>query len=298
MMRFPTLLAVLALPAVSLAQVPADADSAKALVTSYGAWRAAMVRKDAAAWQRSTAAHRQVEVRNRLASEKRAFPAALFELPVPPPSLEGLKLIHLSLRGATAKAAFFGKINFGIGGDPTENVMVLSFVNSGGWKYDRADFVNLAALPEVRKELAAGNLKYVAETPEFQASGVVPPTPPAVPRAQYIAKVYVFCPGREVQVQVNQLSRHRFANAKEAEVVLGGAKNGPNTITYTAKGLEGGTGKEALALRIYLMSEIAGTQPLKVFEYQVREGEVLRPFGSTTFNVDAVMAGKLIPGAR
>jgi hypothetical protein len=298
MMRFPTLLAILALPAVSLAQVPADATSANALVSSYEAWRGAMVRKDAAAWQRNTAAHRQVEVRNRLASEKRAFPAALFDLPAPPPSLDGLKLIHLSLRGATAKAAFFGKINFGIGGEPTENVMVLSFVNSGGWKYDRADFVNLAALPEVRKELAAGNLKYVAETPEFQAGGVVPPTPAVVPRAKYIAKVYVFCPGREVQVQVNQISRHRFANAKEAEVVLGGVKDGPNTITYTAKGLEGGTGKEALAVRVYLMSEIAGTQPLKAYEYQVREGEAVRALGTATFNIDAAAAARLLPAGR
>jgi hypothetical protein len=298
MTRFTILLAVLVLPAVSPAQAPAEAAAAKALVVSYDAWRAAMVRKDAAAWQRTTAAHRQVEVRNRLASEKRAFPAAVFDLPAPPPSLDGLKLIHLSLRGATAKAAFFGKINFGVGGDPTENVMVLSFVNGGGWKYDRADFVNLAALPDVRKELAAGDLTYISETPEFQAGGVVPPTPPAVARAKYIAKVYVFCPGREVQVQVNQLSRHRFANAKEAEIVLGGAKDGANTITYTAKGLEGGTGKEALAIRVYLMSEIAGTQPLKAFEYQIREGEPLRAFGTATFAVDAAVAAKLLPAGR
>ena len=35
-------------------------------------------------------------------------------------------------------------------------LIVLSFVNQGGrWLYDRADFVNLEGLPEVRKELAA-----------------------------------------------------------------------------------------------------------------------------------------------
>jgi hypothetical protein len=297
MTRFPIFLAALALPAAALAQAPADS-TAKTLVATYDAWRGAMVRKDASSWQRTTAAHRQAEIRNRLVSEKRPFPAAVFDLPAPPPSLDGLKMIHLSQRGATAKAAFFGKINFGVGGDPTENVLVLSFVNDGQWKYDRADFVNLAALPEVRKELAAGNLKYVAETPDFQAGGTVPPTPPAVPAAKYIAKVYVFCPGREVQVQVNQLSRHRFANAKEAEVVLGGAKDGANTVTFTAKGLEGGTGKEALAVRIYLMSEIAGTQPIKAYEYRVDEGGAAKGFETGTFTVDPSTAAKLLPARR
>lgn len=299
MTRFLTLFSVLFLPSAGLAQAPIPAANvSKALVATYAGWRAAIIGKDVPAWQRTTAAHRQAEIRNRLVSEKRPFPAGVFQLPSPPPPLDGLKMIHLSQRGATAKAAFFGKINFGVGGEPTENILVLSFVNAGSWRYDKADFVNLAALPDVRKEIAAGDLKYIAETPDFQASGTVPPVPPAVPPAKYIAKVYVFCPGREVQVQVNQFSRHRFANAKEAEIVLGGAKDGVNSITYTAKPLEGGTGKEALAIRVYLMSEIAGTQPVKAYEYRVDEGGALKPFGNGTFSVDAATAAKLVPKAR
>lgn len=297
MTRILTLLSFFLLTAMLPAQAQA-ANTGKVLVATYSNWRTAMIRKDVPAWQRTTAAHRQAEIRNRLVSEKRPYPAGIFELPAPPPSLDGLKMIHLSQRGATAKAAFFGKINFGVGGEPTENILVLSFVNSGAWKYDRAEFVNLAALPEVRRELLAGDLKYVAETPDFQASGVVPPTPPAVPAAKYIAKVYVFCPGREVQVQVNQFSRHRFANAKEAEVVLGGAKDGANNVTYTVKGLEGGTGKEALAIRVYLMSEIKDTQPVKAFEYRVDEGGAVKPFGTGSFTVDAATAAKLVPKVR
>jgi hypothetical protein len=297
MTRFFTTIVLVAATAASHAQAPA-ADTAKALVSTYSAWRTAIVRKDLSGWQRTTAAHRQAEIRNRLVSEKRPFPGGVFDLPAPPPALDGLKMIHLSEVGATAKAAFFGKINFGVEGEPTDNVIVLSFINSGGWRYDRADFVNLAALPEVRKELGEGNMKYVSETPDFQASGVVPPTPPAVPAAKYIAKVYVFCPGREIQVQVNQFSRHRFANAKEAEIVLGGALDGVNNVTYTSKGLEGGTGKEALSIRIYLMSEIDGTKPIKAYEYQVQEGGVVNGFGKGTFTVDPAMAAKLLVPAR
>jgi hypothetical protein len=298
MTRILALFAALLMPAAALAQAPAAADTGKALVATYSAWRNAMVRKDYPAWQRTTAQHRQVETRNRIVSEKRPFPGAVFDVPAPPPALDGLKMIHLSQKGPTAKAAFFGKINFGIGGEPTDNVLVLSFVSNGGWRYDRADFVNLAALPEVRKELAAGNLNYVSETPDFQASGTVPPTPQPVNAAKYIAKVYVFSPGREVQVQVNQISRHRFTNAKDAEIVLGGAKDGANPVAYTVKGIEGGTGKEALAIRVYLMSEIPGTQPIKAFEYQVQEGEPVKNFGTGTFSVDATTAGKLVQPGR
>lgn len=264
------------------------------LENSYNAWRNAMVRKDASAWQRATAPHRRMEVKNRILSEKRTFPAGVFDLPAPPPALKGLGFLEASQNGPTAKASYFGKVDFGIGGEPTDNLLVLSFVRGGGgWLYDRADFVNLAALPEVRGELAKGDLRYLRETPETKPSGVVPPTPIEVGTAKYIAKVYVFCPGREVQVQVNKISRHRFANAKESEVVIGGAKDGPNEVQFSVKRLEGSTGNEALTIRVYLMSQVAGVNPVKVYEYQIAEEGKPEPFGSANFVVDAVTVAKL-----
>jgi hypothetical protein len=265
-----------------------------ALESNYNAWRDAIIRRDAATWQKVTATHRRMEVKNRILSEKRAFPAAVFELPAPPPSITGLKFLEAKQNGATAKASYFGKIDFGVGGSPTENLLVLSFVRGGaGWLYDRADFVNLTALPEVRKELAAGDLKYLKETPEAQPSGVVPPTPIEARPVKYIAKVYAFCPGREVRVQINKISHHRFANVQEAEVVIGGAVDGPNEVRFSTKKLEGATGKEAMTIRVYLMSEVAGVKPLKAFEYQVPENGVAKPFGSGTFAVDAATVAKL-----
>jgi hypothetical protein len=272
----------------------AEQDLRTSLESSYNAWRDAIVKKDAAAWTRATAEHRRIEVKNRILSEKLPFPAAVFNLPTPPPSIAGLKFLEAQQSGLTAKSAYFGKIDFGVGGAPTENLIVLSFVRGGrGWLYDRADFVNLAALPAVRKELAAGDIKYLKETPEARPSGVVPPTPIEVAPAKIIAKVYVFCPGREVQVQVNKVSRHRFANAKEAEIVIGGAVDGFNEVQFSTKKLEGATGKEAMTIRVYLMSEVAGVQPIKIFEYQVAEGGVAKPFGTSNFVVDAGVMAKL-----
>lgn len=264
------------------------------LESSYNVWRDAITRRDAASWQRATAPHRQMEVKNRIVSEKRAFPAAVFDLPAPPPSIKGLKFLEAKQNGATAKASYFGKADFGVGGEPSDNLLVLSFVRGGaGWLYDRADFVNLAALPEVRKELAAGELKYLKETPEAQPSGVVPPVPIEARPAKYIAKVYVFCPGREVRVQVNKISQHRFANAKEAEIVIGGAVDGLNEVQFATKKLEGATGKEAMTIRVYLMSEVPGVKPVKAFEYQVAENGEVKPFGTSNFIVDATTVAKL-----
>jgi len=258
------------------------------LETTYNAWRQSISNRDFAGWERATASHRRLEVRNRILSEKRAYPAAIFDIPAAPPAISGLKFLEATQNGPTAKASYFGKIDFQVDGQPTDNLLVLSYVREGSnWLYDRADFVNLEGLPDVRKELAAGDLSYLKETPEARASGEVPPMPIAVSGAKYIAKVYVFCPGREVLVQINKVSRHRFANAKEAEIVIGGAKDGPNEVQYSIKKLEGGTGKEAMTIRVYLFSEVEGVKPVKAFEYQLQEGEPLKNFGTEMFQVDA-----------
>lgn len=272
----------------------AQDDLRPVLERTYETWRAAMLRKDAATWQRITAPHRRMEVKNRIVSEKRAFPAAVFELPAPPPPLAGLKFLEATQNGATAKASYFGKVDFGVGGTPTDNLLVLSFIRAGtGWLYDRADFVNLGGLPAVRKELAEGNLQYLKETPEARPDGVVPPTPIEARPAKTIAKVYVFCPGREVQVQVNKISRHRFANTKEAEIVIGGAVDGLNEVQYSVRKLDGGTGGEAMTIRVYLLSQTQGVKPIKAFEYQLNEGEEPKPFGTGNFVVDAAMLQRL-----
>ena len=276
--------------------MPASADDAlrETLERTYATWRNAMIRKDFNAWQRITAEHRVMEVRNRIVSEQRPFPASVFEIPAAPPALDGLRFLEVARNGRTAKASYFGRINFGVGGAPTENLLVLSFVQGNrGWQYDRADFVNLSALPEVRRELATGDLRYLRETPEIRPSGDVPPTPVAVPPAQYIAKVYVFCPGREVQVQVNRASRHRFTNAQEAELVIGGARDGRNEVQFSIRQLEEGPADKPMTIRVYLLSTIEGVMPVKAFEYLVREGEEPQPFGTRDFEVDAATAARI-----
>jgi hypothetical protein len=281
---------ILIFPSISMA----DEVLRTNLEKTYSVWRDSLIKKDFRIWQQVTAEHRRVEVKNRIISEKLPFPASVFNLPAPPPLLSGLKFLTANQNGRTAKAAYFGKIDFGVGGEPTDNLLVISFIQSGDrFLYDKADFVNLTALPEVREELAAGDLTYLKGVPEAQPSGVVPVTPVAVQPATTIAKVYVFCPGREVEVLVNKVSRHKFINSKEAETVIGGARNGANEVQYAIRKLEEGSGKEALTIRVYLLSEVAGVKPIKVFEYQVEEKGAVAPHGSANFDLNQALHTKL-----
>ena len=279
----------------SLAVISTAQDALRpALEANYNAWRQAIVNKDFGTWDRVTASNRKVEVRNLIYSEKRPFPASIFAIPAVPPALGGLKFLEATQSGPTAKASYFGKVDFEVDGTPTDNLLVLSFIREGNtWLYDRADFVNLGGLPAVRRELETGDLSYLEETPEARASGQLPP--PAIPvnPAKYIAKVYVFSPGREVHVQINKVSRHRFANAKDAQIVIGGAKDGPNEVQFSVKKLEGGKGNEAMTIRVYLLSEVQGVKPVKAFEYQLQEGEQPKEFGTQVFNVDEMMVRQI-----
>jgi len=253
----------------------------------YMQWRSAMIKKNYNLWSQYTAAHKQITVRNRILSEKRNFPAHVFALPAAPPTVKGLKVLRVESKGATASAVYFGKVDFGVGGNPTENIYHLQFVHErGGWKYSNADFFNLNLLPKERAKLKAGDLSFGNQN-GFAPSGRVPVKPISIKGVQYISKVYVFCPGREVKLKVNKISDHIYQNNKVSEVVIGGARNGNNEISYAIKSIEGGTGKEAMTIRVYLMSTVKGVQPIKAFEYQVKEGEAVKPFGTGYFTLGA-----------
>lgn len=280
--------------AASPAAAQADSQLGERLERVYGQWRSALMTRNVAVWQAVTASHRQAQVRNRLVSERRAYPAGVFELPAAPPALAGLKCVSAKQKGPTAKLVYFGKVDFGVGGEPTDNLYVVSFVQEGStWKYDSADFVSLAGLPAERAEIAAGKHGYLDETADFQPDGELPAPPPAVGQPQFLAKVYIYAPGRDVRVQVNKLSNHRVVNNREADIVIGGVKAGGNELQWTITPLAGATGKEAMTIRVYLLSEVQGVKPVKAFEYQVDVGQVPQLTGADQFTVDAAIARTL-----
>lgn len=293
-----TAVALLTFSGSQSAQAQATAGNQAALAKSlqdvYVYWRNAMVAKNHSAWKQITASHRKILIQNRVLSEKGQWPADMFKLPTAPPALNGLKLLRVRSKGLTAKAVYFGKVDFGIGGAPTENLLVLSFVYEGrGWKYDTAEFVNLSNLKDVRAQIKSGKLDYV-DGAAFMPSGKKPVNPIVVQRAKYIAKVYTFCPGREVRASVNKISKHRFQDTQQAEVVIGGARDGMNELWYSIKDLPGYKGDDPITIRVYLFSQIQGVKPIKVYQYQTKKGEKPKAQGSVMFNVDAATGAKIL----
>lgn len=289
----------LAIPKMACAQAAVarhQPELARPLAEVYNYWRNAMIQKNYNAWSQVTASHRKMAIQNRILSEKAPFPATIFDLPARPPSLQGLKLLRARNNGLTAKAVYFGKIDFGVGGVPTQNLLVVSYIYEGkGWKYDAAEFVNLEGLKAVRKQILAGNLKYV-DGEAFLPDGKIPQAQPKVGRAKYIAKVYSFCPGREVKATVNGVSKHRFQDTQQSEVVIGGGRDGVNRISYQIRNLPGYQGKDPLTLRVYIFSQINGVKPIKVFQYQVPKGQVPKGNGQAVFNITPQIGQKVLKG--
>lgn len=261
----------------------------KQLRSVYDGWRTAVIRKDAASWQRYTSQNRLTEIKNRILSERKPFPQAFFNLPAAPPSLAGLKALRVRINGPTVKAVYYGKVDFGVGGKPSDNLLTISYLQErGAWKYNGSEFINISALPEIKKQLDAGKLDYVDQN-DFKPSGIIPPKPPIqlVAPVKYIAKAYVFCPGRQVDLTFNGVSKHTFQHEKTAQVIIGGAKDGVNNLKFKIKPLPGGDPKAVMTIRVYLMSEVKGKQPIKVFEYQVEGGKKPQASGDRAFNVTA-----------
>lgn len=266
----------------------------KPLQDVYNYWQKSMELKSYKGWKQITAKHRIRSIENRIRSEKGNFPADVFNLPSVPPTLEGLKPLRARSNGVTAKLVCFGKVNFGVGGAPTDNLLVISFQHEGGrWKYDVAEFVNLTGLPTIRKQLQSGNMSYV-DGVAFIPNGKPQAVAQAVPNAKYIAKVYTFCPGRDVNVTVNKVSKHRFQDIQNSEVVIGGIRDGLNEISYTIKDLPDYKGQEPITLRVYAFSQVPGVKPVKVFQYQTVEGEKPKASGKAVFQLEPADAAKIL----
>lgn len=269
--------------------------------TIYNTWRQGMTRRNMVMWQDSTALSRQRQVRNQAVSEKKKWPEALFKTPVNMPSLTGLKHVTTRIKGKTAASVWFGKIDFGVGGNPTDNVLVLNFLfEDNRWKFDAARFYNLEQMPELRKSLAAGDRSVVSKHDGLLPTGEVPAIPPLCPEPKYIAKVFADCQGREVEVLVNGISSHKFGDTREAEIISGGLQDGKQTIRFRVKDIPE-LAKGYLTVAVYLMPEVEGQVPGKAYFYTVPASKPM-PVGeqNAEFVVDEALLRtmKRPPGAQ
>lgn len=274
---------------------PGDPKLRDSLDVAYNTWRLHMIRGNYEGWREQTSAYRQAKVRNLAVSEKRPFPATLFRQPMAPPALASLMYVGSILDGPTAAATYYGKVDMGLGQEPsTSNALVLLFTNERGkWKYDQARFFNLSRLPAVKERLMRGDATVLMEQDGFQPLGKIPPTPPLCPPAKYIAKILVDCPGRTVKATVNNISSHEFENTRQADVISGGLRDGTNSLTLNFSDSPHGEKGGAL-VEVYIMPETPGHIPARVFTYFVSPTEMPKS-GPTLFTVTPDLLKTMIP---
>jgi hypothetical protein len=255
-MKFFPLLFALGFAAVPVHAQTSGPQLEAVLVRAYDAWREAMIRKDAAAWAAAITQYRQVVTRNEVVSDRKAFPAAVFEIPVAPPKLDGLRLLEAEAVGNTAHLVYFGAVDLGQDQDKQgkEVLLKLKFgLEGGAWKYDSNRFTGLSNASEAEMAaLRAGKHPDFLETAEFTPPGSFPPVPPLcrVPDFKGGYKLQSF--GYETTLSMNGYDFGPVSHALDQQVITGGLVRGENTITIRTKSVPPAEGQTpALKLRIY-----------------------------------------------
>jgi len=223
-----------------------EADSAKSVSspeyqtgfqTIYNAWRDAMHAKSYPAWKEATAAYRQAEIRNRIVSQKQLFPDAMFDVPLSAPQLAQLNMIDIFVKGPTATAVYFGKLDFGVGGNANtpDSFLVLRFAGEGdAWKFDNMRVIKFGTGSEILQDIRQGDFGFLQD-PEFQPSGVVPPVAAPVSVPSFLAELWVSAIGYEATVTINSQHRSTVVNNTGRDLVIGGLNRGDNRVAIAIK---------------------------------------------------------------
>ncbi|MEM9281798.1 MAG: hypothetical protein AAGA96_08230 [Verrucomicrobiota bacterium] len=240
------------------------------LESSYHAWRESVVTQNHQQWEASTAYSRQIEIRNRIVSQKLPFPEAFFADPLKPPSLDGMIALGVLSTGQTATSTYYGKANFGAepGTTISDNLMVLHFLlEEGAWKFDRLRLVKTGNDAELLLQIRNSDFSFLNGI-EFQPAQQLPPLPQPVNTPDLLAEIWVDSTGYEITVTVNGIPNGTFSNIKTAELLIGGLRNGENRIQLQIKPLEAIVeGSPRVEVAIYAASG-AEEQADRVFHYQ------------------------------
>lgn len=275
-----------------------DQEQAKIIAdTIYNTWRVAMIRGNEQAWRSSTTLSRQNRIRNLIVSQRGRFPHDFFRMQQEPPNLANFKFVG-ALAGPdkrTLAATYLGRVQLG-DGQAEDNAIVLEFVHEyGKWKFDQSRFFNLKQLPKVKQRLAAKDLSVLKEQDGFHPYLTAPTVPPACPAPQLIGKVFVDAPGRSIEMNINGISAHEFADERRADVISGGLRRGKNTISYTIETDSKKT--QPMAIGLFVMPETEGNRPACVFEHITDSGDAAKG-GSFSFYISNDMIAAMNPAYK
>ena len=266
------------LVAATISQSPLQAsDLGRDLERSYNTWRAAMVSKQLGPWQKATAPHRVMSIHNLIVSQRLKWPNALFEVPVNPPEISQLKRVGAGVVGPTAHAAFLGEVDFGIqNGDLPDNVLIIHYTRNGSsWLYDRSQFVNLAANPDIAALVAADDYRWLASK-SYAPTGIVPPTAKRCPKPDYVGRLRIASYGYKTTLKFrNGYHTSVTDDAITTDLIIGGLATGENRFTVIAEPLPKAEGapvesKETVpwSVTVFATSDVENRAAAKVFHFE------------------------------
>lgn len=237
--------------------------------TTYNTWRLSVQRGDETAWRSSTSLSRQMKVRNLIISERGTFPRDFFRSAQNAPQLENFQFVGAlsGCSGRTMAATYLGKMQLGDAG-AKQNAFVLEFVHENGkWRLDQTRFFDLSRLPGALKRLQARDLSLLREQDGFHPYRSIPVPPPACAKPELIGKIFVDCPGRNIDVHINGVSIHEFDDERRADTISGGLRRGTNTIAYTIKPSANEQDHPSMGIGVFVMPETPGNRPVCVFDH-------------------------------
>lgn len=240
------------------------------LEKSYKTYRQATITKDYNAWKTTTSAYRAAVTRNLVVSQKLAWPQALFDIPVVPPQLAQLTFLKAEKKADTAQLAYIGPVDFGVmEGDIPENVLIIKFQRlQSSWGYDRTQFINLAANPEIGALAKKKDSSFLA-SPRYAITGSVPPIPRPCPKPDYIGHLSIISYGYKTTVFING-ERHRTIayDTASTDVVIGGLNPGENPISIITEPV-GDTPLEEreFAISVFATHNLNERAPVRIFNY-------------------------------
>lgn len=265
--------------------IPHQENARQIAETVYNTWRLSMIRGNEQAWRSSTCKSRQMKVRNLIISQRGRFPRDFFSEIQEAPNIDNFVYVGslLGCKGNTMACTYVGKLQLG-DGSPRENAYVIELVNEQGkWKLDQTRFFDLTQTPDVKKRLYNKDLNVLKEQDGFLPYKRIPAVPAACRAPELIGKVFVDCPGRNIEMTINGVSVHEFDDERRADIISGGLKRGANTITYKIKDRDG-LKRPTMAIGLFVAPETPGNTGVCVFDHILDEADKADG-GSFTFYI-------------
>lgn len=256
-----------------------DAALQPRLEKAYQQWRAAVIKQDPHAWAAAITRYRQVVTRNLIVSQKQPFPSAVFAVPLDPPDITGLKLLEAQAVGETAHLLYFGKVNMGGDADKIPDaVLMLKFLNDqGAWKFDSTKLLRLTEQPELATQIRNGGKLDFLDWPQFTPPGKAPAVPVLCDVPDNVAGCTLQSYGYETRMDINGFAYPAMQDHAEKLFVIGGLKDGSNSLTLEVKPTEIPAGEERLLQLDFFVLRGKGKDPVRVFHYETKAADVASP---------------------